>query len=158
MARDHADAPPTPNLGTALSIKWVPLQPETGWSLGLRLHHQRSDTSVLFDQGPLVARQSGVTGLASYNAHNGAALHLNAGVAHALTMQDERLMGTWGIGGDWPLSSKTQLVAEVFGRSEANPDKAIGLRYLLSKDISLAAAIGHGNGRAFGRVVWDWEF
>jgi hypothetical protein len=157
-AKDRSSSPANTLLGTGMGLKWVPVQNETGWSLGARLDFGR----IRVRDGATAARTSeheyAVTGLASYRFTAERVLHLNLG--HRSTKVDgvRDNAATWAVGYEMPLVNRLQLTTEVFGERHSGPDKAVGLRYTVAEGLKVSAAVGRGNGRTFSQVGVAWEF
>ncbi len=146
------DSPNATMRGGGLGAKWVPIQNETGWSLGARFDygHTRVEGKV--------EHEYALTGLASYRFDNHQVLHLNAGAVHVEASEGRENLHTWGIGYDFPLREGLQLTAEIFGEAESGPDKALGLRYEIFDGFKVSASVGYGNDRGFGQAGFAWEF
>lgn len=157
-ATDRADDPSTQLRGTGIGIKWVPLQNDTGWSLGLSLGYGRTRVDDRFNAAKFTEREYAFSGLATYRFENGQVLHMNLGSARVKAQGESESVGTWGIGHEFPLMENLQLTVEAFGEEHAGPDKAIGLRYEIQEGLKVFASIGRGNDRSFGQVGLAWEF
>ncbi len=157
-ASDRAMSPSTRFNGVGLSAKWVPIQEETGWSLGLVLGLDRSRVNDRATPDRYTERTLGLTGLVSHRWPDGQVLHLNLG-GRQTRAQGERDRGTtWGVGYEYPLLGALKLTAELFGEDQGTADKAIGLRHTVVEGFKLSAAVGRGGGRGFGQVGFAWEF
>ncbi len=157
-ATDRTDSPSTKLSGVGMGIKWVPIQNETGWSLGLSLAHGRTRVDERATPAKYTERAYGLTGLATYRWDDGQAAHVNLGLSRVRAEGEGETVGTWGLGYEYPLAEALKLTAEVFGEEHARPDTAIGLRYQVIEGFKLSGAIGRGNGRSFGQVGFAWEF
>lgn len=157
-AKDHDEAPSTRISGTGVGIKWVPIQNETGFSLGwsLAYGHERIRYRVADERH--VAKELALAGLLTYRFENGQVLHANLGGERVKEKGEKDNLATWGMGYEWPLTHKLRLTFEVFGEEKSRPDKAIGLRYELFEGFKLSGALGSGNDRSFGQVGFAWEF
>jgi hypothetical protein len=155
-ATDRTDDPSTKLRGTGFGIKWVPIQNDTGWSLGASFNygHMRVDDRATPDR--FTEKEYVLTGLASYRIENGQVLHLNLGAVRVKALSDT--VGIWGAGYEFPLMEKLQLTVEAFGEEHSGPDKAIGLRYEVFDGFKVSAAVGRGKDRSFGQVGLAWEF
>lgn len=157
-AADRALDPATRLAGTGIGLKWVPLQNETGWSLGARLDYARTRADERATQERSSEREISLAGLATHRFDNGQVLHLNLGATRTKASATSETVGTWGLGYEIPLAERLQLVAEVFGETRGGADKALGLRYEVLEGCKISGAIGRGNGRGFGQVGFAWEF
>jgi hypothetical protein len=157
-ATDRTDDPSTKLRGTGFGIKWVPIQNDTGWSLGASFNygHMRVDDRATPDR--FTEKESALTGLASYRLENGQVLHLNIGAVRVKAQGESDTLGTWSIGYEFPLVENLQLTVETYGAEQSRPDKAIGLRYEVFDGFKVSAAVGRGNDRSFGQVGLAWEF
>lgn len=160
-SKDHSADPDTDLRGEGISIKWVPYQNDTGWSLGASFGYGRTRVDETPDN--FVAKEYSITGLASYRLDNGQVLHMNLGAARVKEhgkAQDNasNTLGTWGIGYEFPLIENLQLTVETFGEENSGPDKAIGLRYEIVDGLKAYGAVGRGNDRSFGNLGLAWEF
>lgn len=140
------------------SIKWVPLQNETGMSYGLRADIGRTRITSDDFSDRITSRESALTALATWRAQTGQAIHVNLGRARAKAEGQSETVTTWGIGGELPLAAKLAFTLETFGQSHSGPDKAVGLRYTLRDGLKLSAAFGNGNDRNFFQAGAAWEF
>lgn len=156
--RDTAATPATTSRGQGLSVKWVPLRDEAGWSLGARLdlgHARVRDgaTDTRYSE-----RGDALTALATYRLARGQVLHLNAGHRSAKAQGVRQRAMTWAAGYELPLAEKLQLTTEIYGEEHARPDKALGVRYAIADGLKISAAAGRGNGRTFAQAGVAWEF
>jgi len=155
----HGPGDPTPMAqGSGITFKWVPIQQDTGWSLGasftydsMRVHERAEDTRF-------AEKSYAWLGLASYRRENAHVLHLNLGSTRTESQGTHNRLGNWGIGYELPLRHNLQLTLETYGEERAKPDKAIGLRYQLAEGLRLSGAIGQGNDRSFGQIGFVREF
>jgi hypothetical protein len=157
-ATDRADDPSTKLRGTGIGIKWVPIQNDTGWSLGASFGYGSTRVDERATPDKFTEKEYALTGLASYRLENGQVLHMNLGAVRVKAQGESDTVGTWGIGYEFPLVEKLQLTVEAYGEEHARPDKAIGLRYEVFDGFKVSAAVGHGNDRSFGQVGLAWEF
>ncbi|MEW6163565.1 MAG: hypothetical protein AB1642_00740 [Pseudomonadota bacterium] len=157
-AADRADDPSTRKQGTGLSVKWVPLQNETGWSLGMSLGY--GDTRVNERATPVkyTEQEYSFAGLATYRLENGQVLHINLGGTRTKSQGASASLNNWSIGYEFPLMERLQLTVEAFGEENADTDNAIGLRYEIADGLKVYGAVGHGNNRGFGNAGVAWEF
>lgn len=157
-ATDRTDDPSTKLRGTGFGIKWVPIQNDTGWSLGASFNygHTRVDDRATPDH--FTEKEYALTGLASYRIENGQVLHLNLGAVRVKAQGESDTVGTWNIGYEFPLAEQLQLTVETYGAEQSRPDKAIGLRYEVFDGFKISGAVGRGNDRSFGQVGLAWEF
>lgn len=152
-------ANPDSHLGVvALGAKWVPIQNETGWSLGARL--DVGQTRIHDHETPrnFTERELAVTGLATYRLLNGQALHLNLGAVRNQAPEQRETLGLWAMGYEVPLIEDLTLTIETYGAQKSRPDQAVGLRYEIFESFKLSGAIGRGQDRGFGLVAVAWEF
>lgn len=70
-ALDRADSPATRLNGTGLVLKWVPIQAETGWSLGLVLGWDRTRVNERATPAKYTEREYALMGLASHRWEGG---------------------------------------------------------------------------------------
>jgi hypothetical protein len=157
-ATNHADDPSTELRGTGISVKWVPIQNDTGWSLGASFGYGHTRVDERVTPARFTEKEYAFSGLASYRFESEQVAHLNLGAVRAKAPGASDTVGTWGVGFEQPLVAKLKLTAEVFGEEHARPDKAIGLRYQVFDGFKASAAIGRGNDRSFGQAGFAWEF
>jgi opacity protein-like surface antigen len=157
-ATDRADDPSTKLRGTGIGIKWVPIQNDTGWSLGASFGYGHARVNERSTPAKFTEKELSLTGLASYRLENGQVLHMNLGAVRVKAQGESETLGTWGIGYEFPLMENLQLTVEAFGEEHSGPDKAIGLRYEVFDGFKISAAVGRGNDRSFGQVGFAWEF
>lgn len=155
--KDRQTRPATALQGQGLGVKWVPIQEDTGWSLGSRL--DLGHTRVRDDATPqrFTEREIAVTALASYRWGE-QALHLNAGHRTTKAQGVRNHAATWAAGYEMPLAPQLQLTTEIHGEQHTRPDKAVGLRYTIADGLKVSAAVGRGNGRTFAQTGVAWEF
>lgn len=157
-ANDREPDPSTRMTGRGIGFKWVPLQNETGWSLGVKLDLGRTRINDRANAEKYTEREYALTGLASHRFADGQVAHFNLGSKRIEAQGESDRVGTWGLGYEFPLAEKLKLTAEIFGEEHARPDKALGLRYEVFEGFKLSGAIGRGNDRSFGQVGFAWEF
>lgn len=157
-ATDRADDPSTKLRGTGFSVKWVPIQNDTGWSLGASFGYGHTRVNERSTPDKFTEKEYSLSGLATYRLENGQVLHTNLGATRVKAQGDSDTVGTWGIGYEFPLLVNLQLTVETYGEEHAGPDKAIGLRYEIFEGFKLSGAVGRGNDRSFGQVGFAWEF
>lgn len=157
-ATDRADDPSTKFRGTGISLKWVPIQNDNGWSLGASFGYGRTRIDERATPAQFTEKEYALTGLASYRLENGQVLHLNLGAVRVKAQGESETVGTWGAGYELPLAENLQFTAETYGSEHARPDKAIGLRYEVFDGFKISGAVGRGNDRSFGQVGFAWEF
>jgi hypothetical protein len=157
-ATDRVDDPSTRLRGTGIGIKWVPVQNETGWSLGASFGYGSTRVNERSTPDKFTEREYSLAGLASYRRENGQVLHLNLGAVRVKAQGESESVGTWGIGYEFPLVEKLQLTVEAYGEEHARPDKALGLRYEVFDGFKISGAVGRGKDRSFGQVGLAWEF
>ena len=157
-AKDTAMGASTTFHGHGWGVKWVPIQNETGWSLGARfdLGHTRVRDHATPQR--YTERETALTALASYRLANAQVLHLNAGHKTFRSQGTRHRAATWAVGYEIPLTEQLQLTSEVYGEQRSRPDKAVGLRYAITDGLKASAAVGRGNGRTFSQVGMAWEF
>lgn len=163
----EADRDPSPSTkvrGTGIGIKWIPIQNDTGWSLGMSFGYGHARVNERSAADKFTEKEYAIAGLASYRLENGQVLHMNLGTAHVKvqadrnTAGDSKTLGNWGIGYEFPLLEKLQLTVEAYGEEHSRPDKAIGLRYEILDGLKLYGSVGRGNDRSFGNLGVAWEF
>lgn len=157
-ATDRDPDPSTKLRGSGIGIKWVPIQNDTGWSLGMSFGYGRTRVDDRATPESFSEREYAFAGLATYRHENGQVLHMNLGSARVKAQGVSDSVGTWGVGYEFPLKENLQLTLEAFGEERAGPDKAVGLRYEIAEGLKLYAAIGRGNDRSFGNIGVAWEF
>ncbi len=157
-ATDRADDPSTKLRGTGIGIKWVPIQNDTGWSLGASFGYGSTRVDERSTPDKFTEKEHSLAGLASYRLANGQVLHLNLGAVRVKAQGESETVGTWNLGYEFPLAENLQLTVETFGEEHSRPDKAIGLRYEVFDGFKVSAAVGRGNDRSFGQVGLAWEF
>jgi hypothetical protein len=157
-ATDRAGDPSTRLRGSGISIKWVPIQNETGWSLGASFGYGRTRVDECATPAKFTEREEALSALATYRFASVQVVHLNLGATRVKALGERDTVGTWGVGFEQPLAPSLKLTAEVFGAEHARPDKAIGLRYEIAEGFKISGAIGQGNDRRFGQVGFSWEF
>lgn len=155
--RDRHASPDETFRLTSAALKWVPLQPETGLSAGLRFEigHKR------IDDGPgrdLRTDSRAILGLLQWRFQSGSQFHLNLGRDWVRESGQTEALDTWGLGLAQPLSGGLVLTAEVFGAEAARPDRQLGLRYEIAEGLKVSAAAGRGNTRSFASAGIAWEF
>ncbi|MEW6512594.1 MAG: hypothetical protein AB1443_01190 [Pseudomonadota bacterium] len=155
---DRADDPSAKLRGTGIGIKWIPIQNDTGWSLGLSFGYGKTRVNDRFNAEKFTEKEYAFSGLASYRLENGQVLHMNLGSTRVKAQGESESVGNWGIGYEFPLMENLQLTVEAFGEEHAGPDKAIGLRYEIADGFKLYASVGRGNDRSFGNLGVAWEF
>lgn len=157
-ASDRAEEPSTRLSGAGIGLKWVPIQNDAGWSLGLSLGYGRTRVDERVTGDKFTEKETALVGLATYRFADAQALHLNLGSSRVKAQGGSVTLGTWGLGYEFPLMAQLKLTAEIFGTEHARPDKALGLRYELAEGFKLSGAIGRGNARSFGQLGFAWEF
>lgn len=157
-AHDRSTDPATRQRANGLAIKWVPVQNDSGWSLGMSFSHGRTRIDERTTAGRHSEREYAINGLASHRFADGQVVHLNLGQTRLRSRDGSADLGTWNVGYEFPLQDDLQLTAETFGLEHGRPDKALGLRHELFAGCKLSAAIGHGNGRRFAQAGLAWEF
>ena len=141
------------------TAKWVPIQRETGWSLGASFAYGQARETDRASDDKTTARDYALTGLASYRMENGQVLHLNLSVTRAKNdAQEWDNVGAWSLGYEFPLMAKLRLTADVFGEEGGDADAQLGLRYEIAEGLKVFGALGHGNHRDFGTAGVAWEF
>lgn len=155
---DRDPSPSTKVRGTGIGIKWVPIQSDTGWSLGMSFGYGQARVNERSTPDKFTEKELSVTGLASYRLDNGQVLHMNLGAVRVKAQGERDTVGTWGIGYEFPLMENLQLTVEAYGEEHSGPDKAIGLRYEIADGLKLYASVGRGNDRSFGNLGVAWEF
>lgn len=157
-ATDRDPDPSTRLRGTGISFKWVPIQNDTGWSLGASFGYGHARVNERATPDKFTEREYAFSGLATYRFENEQVVHLNLGATRVKAQGDSESVGTWGVGYEYPLVENLKLTAEVFGEEHAGPDKAVGLRYEIAAGLKISGAVGRGNDRSFGQVGFSWEF
>ncbi len=155
--RDHDTSPRTRFSGAGFAAKWVPLQAETGLSVGLKLELGRVRVDDRID-GKETARSRGLIGLASWAFESGQIVHLNLGRESERFEGETESVNVWGLGFEQPLAEAVQLTLEIFGAEHSRPDRQLGLRWEVSDGLKLSVAAGRGNSRGFANAGIAWEF
>lgn len=155
---DRTDDPSTKMRGTGFGIKWVPIQNDTGWSLGVSLGYGRTKVNERATPDKYTEKETSFSGLATYRFATGHVFHANLGSTRVKAQGNSDSVGTWGAGYEFPLLDNLKLTAEIFGEENSRPDKAIGLRYQVFDGFKVSGAVGRGNDRSFGLVGMAWEF
>lgn len=157
-ATDRADDPSTRLRGTGISFKWVPIQNDTGWSLGASFGYGRTRVDERVTPVKFTEKEYALSALATYRFASEQVVHVNLGATRVKAQGESETLGTWGVGFEQPLVENLKLTAEVFGEERSRPDKAIGLRYEIADGLKLYASAGRGNDRSFGNLGVAWEF
>lgn len=157
-AHDREPSPAARLSGAGVSMKWVPMQADTGWSLGLSLAFDRTRVNDRATPNHHTAREATLTGLASHRWAGGQVVHLNLGARRTRGQGGTDDAMRWGIGYEQPLNAELKLTAEVFGESAGASSKALGVRYTVAEGYKVSAALGRGGGRGFGQIGFAWEF
>lgn len=157
-ATDRGDDPSTKLRGTGIGIKWVPIQNDTGWSLGVSFGYGSTRVNERATPDKFTEKEYAITGLATYRLANGQVLHANVGSTRVKAQGASDDVGTWGIGYELPLIESLRLTVEAFGEEHSRSDKAVGLRYEIVDGLKLYGAVGRGNDRSFGNLGVAWEF
>lgn len=157
-ARDTAMNPSTSLHGRGWGVKWVPIQNETGWSLGARFDLGHTRVRDPATQGRFSEREYTLTALASYRLANAQVLHINAGHKTLKAPGTRHRVATWAMGYEIPLTEQLQFTSEIYGEQRSRPDKAVGMRYEITEGLKASAAVGRGNGRTFSQLGMAWEF
>lgn len=157
-AADRADDPSTKLRGTGFGIKWVPIQNDTGWSLGMSFGYGRTRVDERATPDKFTEKEHSLAGLATYRLENGQVLHMNLGSTRVKAQGSSDSVGNWSVGYEFPLMENLQLTVETFGEEHAGPDKAVGLRYEIAEGLKVYGAVGRGNDRSFGNLGVAWEF
>ncbi len=159
---DRAEDPSTKVRGVGIGIKWIPIQNDTGWSLGMSFGYDRARAHIRSAIPPDPERETekaySLVGLASYRFESGQVLHMNLGSTRVKVGGETDTVAGWGIGFEQPLMANLKLTAEVFGEEGSSPDKSLGLRYEVFEGFKISGAIGRGNDRGFGQIGFAWEF
>lgn len=157
---DRADDPSTKLRATGISLKWVPIQNDTGWSLGASFGYDRTRAHIRSATPPDpehgTEKAYSIAGLATYRFQSGQVVHMNLGASKVKGAGEST--GTWGLGYELPLMERLQLTVEAYGEEHARPDKSIGLRYEILDGLKIYGSAGRGNARSFGQLGVAWEF
>lgn len=105
-ATDRADDPSTRLRGTGISIKWVPLKSDAGWSLGASLAYGRTRVEERATPVRFTEKEIAFSGLATYRFASAQVVHLNLGAVRVKAQGESDTLGTWGIGFEQPLAEK----------------------------------------------------
>lgn len=157
-ATDRADDPSTKLRGTGFGVKWVPIQNDTGWSLGASFGYGHTRVNERSTPDKFTEKEYSLAGLATYRLENGQVLHMNLGSTRVKAQGESDNVGNWSVGYEFPLMESLQLTVETFGEEHSGPDKAIGLRYEILDGLKAYASVGRGNDRSFGNLGVAWEF
>jgi hypothetical protein len=160
--RDRTNHPADTAQVRGLSVKWVPLQSETGLSLGVLLdvsHAQRHRPSAPPGKPQHeTGHEWSLTLLASHRDATGHAVHANLGTQRA---ESEGLLGRvafWSVGYEHPLAEHLQLTLDLRRAQDARADTQLGLRFEIQPGLKIYGAAGRGNRRDLGTVGLAWEF
>ena len=161
---DHNPDTNTKVRGVGFGIKWVPIQNDTGWSLGARFGFGKARVDEPEVADKFTEKDFFVGGLSTYRFENGKVVHFNLGATRGVIEADSDTPGVtetlynWGIGYESPLLENLQLTLEVYGDEHGRPDKAIGLRYEILDGLKIYGSVGSGSDRRFGNLGVAWEF
>ena len=155
---DRTDDPSAKLRGTGIGLKWIPIQNDIGWSLGMSFGYGKTRVNDRFNAEKFTEKEYSLAVLASYRLENGQVLHMNLGSARVKAQGESETLGNWGIGYEFPLMEKLQLTVEAYGEEHSGPDKSIGLRYEILDGLKVYASVGRGNDRSFSQVGVAWEF
>ena len=156
-AKDDDVSPDQTFEGIGAAVKWVPLQQETGPSVGLKFEWGREDASDDADLDE-TADAVAVIALFGWGLESGQTLHLNLSREWVEVDDETEADNGWGIGTAYPVTDELAVTAEVFGSLYHAPDKALGLRYEIIEGLKVSGAAGRGSGRSFANVGVAWEF
>jgi len=156
--RDTAVHPASLLYGTGIGAKWVPIQRETGWSLGARLDLGRTRINARSVPLKYYEHEVALNGLATFRSEGGQVVHLSLGATRVSALGQHDTQTTWGAGFEQPLREKLTLIAEIYGQEHGGADKAIGLRFEVIEGFKLSAILGRGNQRNFAQAGFAWEF
>lgn len=157
-ASDRAEDPSTRLRGTGMAVKWVPIQNDSGLSLGMSIGYGNTRVDERATPQKYTEKEYAVSGLATWRFDSGQVLHANIGSTRIKGQDSKDDVGTWGLGYEQPLAESIKLTAEIFGQQQTRPDKAIGLRYEIVAGLKLYGAVGRGNDRSFSNIGIAWEF
>lgn len=155
---DRDPDPSTKLRGIGFGIKWIPIQNDTGWSLGASFGYGNTRVNERSTPDKFTEKAYSLSGLATYRFENSQVLHMNLGSARVKAQGSSDSVGTWGIGYEFPLLDNLQLTVETYGEEHTRPDKAVGLRYEVLDGLKLYGSVGRGNDRSFGNLGVAWEF
>lgn len=155
---DRDPDPSTKLRGTGFGIKWIPIQNDTGWSLGASFGYGNTRVNERSTPDKFTEKAYSLSGLATYRFESGQVLHMNLGSARVKAQGSSDSVGIWGIGYEFPLLDNLQLTVETYGEEHTRPDKAVGLRYEILDGLKLYGSVGRGNDRSFGNLGVAWEF
>ncbi|MCX7897510.1 MAG: hypothetical protein N2441_06520 [Rhodocyclaceae bacterium] len=158
QTHDHSESPATQRTSAALGVKWAFWRQETGWSLAMSALWEHSHIDRRVSQDRWNEKNASLMALATWVRPEGEKLHANLGLMRARLQAERSVLALWGLGYEWPLTHRWQLVAEIFGQEKSRPDRAIGMRYALGEGFKLSGALGRGNDRRFGQLGFAWEF
>jgi hypothetical protein len=157
-AQDRDPDPSARLRAVGAALKWVPIQPETGLSAGLKLSYDQTRVDPRDGSARETERARALTGLLSWTFESGQRAHLNLGHEWIRVAGDDESGNTWGVGFEQPLTGALTLTAEVFGVEDGAPDRQVGLRYEISEGLALSAAVGRGSDRNIANAGIAWEF
>lgn len=158
QGRDRTDDPSTKLRGTGFSVKWVPIQNDTGWSLGASLGFGKTRVNERATPDRFTSKEYSLSGLVSYRFENGQVLHFNAGTTRTKELGSSDNVGNWSIGYEYPLLENLQLTLDAFAEESSDTDAQLGLRYEILDGLKVYGAVGRGNSRSFGNLGLAWEF
>jgi hypothetical protein len=136
-----------------VALKWVPLQRETGLSVGLKWEAERVRA------GGESARSQALLGLLSWRFDNGVAWHNNLGYRRSRDASGREGAASWASGVDLPIAERWQLTAEAFGERGTRPGQQLGLRWRVAEGLAVSAAVGRSDGvrQASAGVAWEFD-
>ena len=161
---DREPSPSTKVSGIGVGVKWIPIQNDTGWSLGMSFGYGKARVNERSTPDRFTEKEYSIAALATYRFENGQILHMNLGSTRGKVQADSdtvgasETLGNWGVGYEFPLMEKLKLTVETYGEKHSGPDKAIGLRYEIAEGLKIYGSVGRGNDRSFGQAGFAWEF
>jgi hypothetical protein len=146
-ARDKT-IPATAN-GTGLVAKWIPYKNGI-FSAGLKLDWLRVKV-----KGGDAGRETTLTALASARFESGYVVHANAG---RTSISGGGHSNNWALGLEVPVAEKVQITGDLYGSTDSDTGKQIGVRWELQKGFKLSAALGRANALNTVFTGFSWEF
>lgn len=155
---NRTNDPSTKNDVNGFVVKWVPIQNDTGWSLGASFGNRGTRVDDRATPERYTSKEFSWAGLATYRLENGQVLHLNMGSKRTKEKGTANDVRNWSIGYEFPLLENLRLTLDAFEAENTKTDSQLGLRYEIQDGLKLYGAVGHGNNRSFSNLGLAWEF
>jgi hypothetical protein len=144
--------------GGKLSLKWVPIQPESGWALGTLLEwsprHYRDPANGVKES----YHEWQALALATYRFEE-QKIHLNLGAARDTLESKTRSL--WGVGYEYPLTPSLAALAQYYGEEGSSPTRGVGLRWTVAEGMKVGVMADRTTGsdrHNLFTLSWAWEF